>query len=333
MIKVRLSNDSDRDAIIALAETVFGRDTALVLDREWTWRWREDPRLPAIGYNGLVADSKGRIVGSTALQPAGLWIDGRYLGGWWQVNTMVHPDFRRRGIASLLNNQMPKDEVILGKDISAPMLVVLEKCGFQVVDTGGYWCKALNYAPRLSRLAGRFAGSILGGIANLTLKRLPAVSPKITPHNGDFDRQFNALWADVQKRYFAITCRDAQTLTWRYRRRPGINYTVLTFKEGDYLRGYAVCCTYRRRGCLRGRIVDLLTGVEDDEARRGLLAGAISTLQEIGVDRVDCFFTSNSLLSVFKDLGFSPSFGKDQMVIRGADPKGLYLTAGDGDGH
>jgi hypothetical protein len=174
---------------------------------------------------------------------------------------------------------------------------------------------------------------VLGGIANVTLKRLPAVPQQVMFLDGDFDQQFNAFWADVQKSYFAITCRDAQTLTWRYRRRPGIDYTVLTYEKGDNLRGYVVCCTYRRRGCLRGRIVDLLTSVEDDEARRGLIIGAMSTLRRMGADRVDCFFTSRKLPSLFKDMGFSPSFGKDQMVIRGANPERLYVTAGDGDGH
>ncbi|MFP6685797.1 MAG: GNAT family N-acetyltransferase, partial [Polyangiaceae bacterium] len=101
-IEVRPSCDGDRAAILRIAEQVFGAMPARTLRDEWTWQWQADPRLTRPGHVGVVAECDGRVIASTALQPAGLFRGGVPVEAWWSVNTMVDPGHRRRGIAAQL---------------------------------------------------------------------------------------------------------------------------------------------------------------------------------------------------------------------------------------
>ena len=325
-MEIRESRKEDRTAILGLVRSVFGNEVAEMHRREWTWQWHDDPRLPQPGYRGLVVEDGGTIVGSTALQPAGLHVDGRPVPSWWQVNTVVHKDFRRRGIAALLNDRMPPG-AILAKAPSAAMLEVFRKCGYDEIETGGYWRRNLTYAPRMSWLGAE--STMLGTLADMTLRRLPPMPPDVKLHRGVFDARFDALWSEARAAYPAITRRDAATLTWRYRRRPGATYRVLVHGEGA---GYIVFTTLKRRGSLRGRIVDVLTRPTDDTARTELLVGALHTLKEAGADRVDAWASSAAVQAALRPLGFRPSTGKDALLVRGAAARDLYITAGDGDG-
>jgi len=294
--------------------------------REWTWQWHDDPRLASPGYHGLVVVDGGQIVGSTALQPAGLHVSGRPVPAWWQVNTVVHKDFRRRGIAALLNDRMPA-ATILAKGPSTAMLHVFRKCGYREVETGGYWRRTLTYKDRMARIDSTLG--VLATVIDATLRKLPQVSPDVKPLKGDFDARFDALWSEARASYPAITLRDSATLNWRYRRRPNTIYRVLVHGNGA---GYVVLSTFKRRGTLRGIIADLLARPTSDTARTELLVAALCALRELGADRVSAYATDPAVQTALRGLGFRPSRGKDPLLVRGTSAADPYITAGDGDG-
>jgi predicted N-acetyltransferase YhbS len=137
MFETRPSGEQDREEILELSRLAFGDEFASQREREWQWQWFQDPRLPEPGYRGVAVRSEGRIVGTTTLLPVGLHVDGDPVEVWWQVCTAVHPDFRRQGIGALLQDGMAS-LAVFGQGVTTASLAMLEKCGYRVLDTGGF---------------------------------------------------------------------------------------------------------------------------------------------------------------------------------------------------
>jgi len=327
MLTAGPAREQDRGPIIELTRRTFGDDFAAQLDREWHWQWHADPRLAEPGYRGVVVREGERIVGTTALLPAGLHVAGVPVDAWWQVCTAVDEHCRRRGVGALLQQRMEAHS-ILAKGPSEGALALFKSTGYQVVDFGGYWTRTLDFKARLQRSTGGGVGGALGSLANAFIESVPEMPSGVTELSGDFDASFDALWESARKQYPAITRRDAAVLNWRYRRKPFADYTVLVLEN----RGYLTFSDFERRGILRGRIVDVLAGRDDEDARRDLIAGALHALHERGADRVDCLATSPVVRESLRAAGFSPAKRPDPLVMRGIELDEPYFCAGDGDG-
>ena len=335
MTKIRWSNGHDRAAILALAGEVFGAEPAAQLQREWQWQWHDNPHLSTAGHVGALLESDGQLVASTALQPAGLFIEGQPAEAWWSVNTMVHRSHRRRGIAAQLFDFMHRERPsahVFGKGISAPALPMLKKCGFALLDTGGYWQRTLSVAPRLARHTGKTLAKVLALVGDLSVPRVPPLAPKVAVHEGAFDARFDSLWQRAAPSYHAIAVRDAAALQWRYRQHPAETFRVLTYRDDGQLRGYVVFRLYERRRCLRARVCDVLSERGDTTARDALLGAAMHSARAAGADRIDCFATGTDLQDSLQRLGFARSRGNEPLAVRGTTIEGLHVTAGDGDG-
>ena len=329
-MEIREGRDEDRAQIVALARAVFGDEVAAVMERQWEWQWRDDPRLSSPGFRGPVAESEGRIVASTALTPAGLYVEGEPVDAWWRVDTMVHPDFRRRGIAAQLTGKMPP--VILGKGVTGPSHALLEQTGYSVAQTGGFRTRTLSHAPRWKRATGETVGRALGAVADLFVRGVPEQPEGVGKLVGEFDARFDTLWADVRAAYACITRRDAALLNWRYLDRPATHYHTLVREDASELRGYVVLSVFEKRGIRRGRIVDLLARRDDDEARHDLVIGAMRALAACGADRVDCLAGSPVVWRALDRFGFAAQGEAEPLFGRGVEVAGMYVLAGDGDG-
>lgn len=327
MLTTGPSGEQDRDQILELTQHAFGDAFAEQRAREWEWQWHEDRRLDAPGYRGIAVRDGDRIVGMTTLLPAGLFVDGQPVDACWQVCTAVHADYRRRGIGTLLQDAIAS-RAVFAKGMTPAVIAVLEKAGYAVLDTGGYWTRTLDLAPRLKRMAGGGAGGALGAAANVFVRSVGDVPEGVESVPGEFDERFDRLWARVAGAYPAIARRDAATLTWRYRDRPDTAYSVLALED----RGYLVFSHFDRRGIRRGRIVDLLAAPDDEEARQGLLSGALAALRLLGADRVDCFATSPVVLVSLRAAGFKRGKRPDPLAMHGTEQADPYFLAGDGDG-
>lgn len=338
-VEIRASREQDREGILGLAEHVFGTQPAQTMRREWQWQWHEDPRLQRPGHVGVVAECRGEIVASTALQPAGMVWDGEPVSAWWSVNTMVHSRHRRQGIAERMFTSMlseRENDIVLGKGISAPALPMLQKCGFTLADTGGYWRRTLNLAPSLARLVGPWLAKPLALVPNVIRCRLPAKPDAVVAVDATsasaFDARFDELWSSIVNKFECITRRDAAVLDWRYRRHPLQRFRVLQCFDGPRLRGYIVFRIHERRRIRRARICDLLAADDSADVRQRLLLGAMHAAREAGADRIDCFAGAQSLRQSLRQLAFTPAAGPEPLAMRGVSCKSPYVMAGDGDG-
>jgi hypothetical protein len=357
VIQIRPASGEDRGKIVALFAKIFGNARAMEIDRLWEWQWELDPRLSRPGYRGVVAEWQGEIIGSIAAIPAGLHVRGEPVEASWIAHSMVHwGGYRaalraqraggaararsraatggsRGGIAGLLLDHPSLDPIHMGKHISRAMMVVTQRKGYRVVDGSGYRMRTLSVGGRCARALGRTLGRPCGLILDLLLPRIPRPRAVIRLLEGDFGPEFDRLWEAVRDQYILIGLRDARTLSWRYRRRPDSQYRVLVLHEEERLRGYSVLHMFRRRGCWRGKIVDLLSERDDHMARGDLLAASLRELRDRGADSAECYATHEALISALEDMGFRPRSGDVSMVIGGTDAEPAYVTGGDGDGN
>lgn len=356
MIEIRAGTEADRPQILARIDEVFGAGPARRAERLWDWQWHQDPRLPSPGYQGVVAQWRGQIIGNLSTIPAGLYIAGEPAQAWWFVDVLVHwgltrqalrehrraaprevPDLSR-GIAAALFDHPAAGPIQLGKHISDPMMTICHRVGFLDQRDTGTLHRRVSTRHSLGRVLGRPLGQLLGAVADLGLGPIPRPRLPARIHEGPFDAAFEALWRSLAGAYPAICRRDPKLLHWRYRLHPDGDYSILALDSSEGLRGYGVIKTFEREGRVRGKIVDLLTAPQDAEARKGILLSALRELRERRVERVECFYSDAALGRTLAELGFSPRLSKTQrpqpLLARNLPiaAQGLYVTQGDGDG-
>lgn len=366
MIDIRPGTEADRPQILGRMEEVFGSAAAQRVEAQWDWRWQRDPRLPTPGYRGIVATWEGQVIANLATIPAGLQIGAMPVQAWWLVDVLMHWGLARRalrasvvarrssgaaggpdlsqGLAMALFAHPAAGPIQLGKHVSAPMIGVGGRRGFEALaDTASLRRRVSTSAP-LGRLLGRQLGAGLAALVDPLLGPSPRPRLPVQVHDGPFDARFDALWARLCTAYPAICRRDAALLDWRYRQRPGLDCTVLTLPDSDGLRGYCVLHAFeqpgsgRRRARRRARVLDLLTAPDDRAARTALLAAALATLRRQRVERAEGFFCGAELADLLHRLGFAPKRDRQGQVSvlwarhLPAAARGLYVTQGDGDG-
>src|SRR5580704_7468561 len=88
----RPAHDEDIDGLVALHARTFSR----AISREhWTWKLRW-PTCPVA--NVWIAEADGRIVFQYAGIPVRFWHGASERWAMIDVDTMTHPDYRRRGL-------------------------------------------------------------------------------------------------------------------------------------------------------------------------------------------------------------------------------------------
>ena len=358
MISIRAADDDDKAAILELHRTVFGELSAERVERLWAWHWHQDPRLEPKGYRGVVVEWDDRLISSMSSLPAGLYLNGQPVAATWFADMVVHwPTFRqalreermaaradgtpakkrssllRQGLSSAMMEHSSNDPIQMGKYITNQMYAVALKTGYRCDENAGNWRRRLSYAPRLARGIGKPLATLTARLIDRTLPALPPQTVAVSELKDDFDQRFDHLWRAVCGEYAAIGLRDSTLLNWRFRHHPENHYTVLMIADGEQVRGYLVFTIGRRGRYPYGKILDLLTAVNDREALDALLISALYRLRQSGVDGVACFASHPTLIAALDDLAFTTNEGpKRALFFRGMADCELYVTESDSDG-
>ncbi|MEJ2325269.1 MAG: hypothetical protein P8Y25_00005 [Chromatiaceae bacterium] len=354
MIDIRPGNDGDKSQILERVEDVYGAAEAERAERRWDWQWQCDPRLDEPGYKGVVAEWRGRIIGTLSCLPAGLYIGGQPVRAHWCVDMLVHWGLMRQalreqrrkkggkspalsdGIAVAMLDHPAAGPIQLAKHIADPMMSIILRIGFVARPNTANMTRRVSLRWPLQKALGRHLGPLVAAGADLAIPGIPRPRLNVQTLEGGFDARFDQLWEAAKEEYPAITLRDSATLNWHYRQHPDTAYTVLTVGEGDVLRGYTVLKVFERRQRLLARIVDLLARNGDSEAKSALIAGALEHARQEGAERAECFAAGIELTAVLQRLGFVPKLTRanrtQPLMVRWLPDVDLYVTRGDGDG-
>jgi GNAT superfamily N-acetyltransferase len=101
---IRPFREGDEKAVLRLRERVIGDlDPVRLQERTWRWQFAENPAGPAVCR---LAEARGRVVGQYVVMPVRMRVEGRECTWFFSCDTMVDPDYRRRGIFTSLAGEV-----------------------------------------------------------------------------------------------------------------------------------------------------------------------------------------------------------------------------------
>ncbi len=308
--RVRESTLQDRDAIFRLREAVYG----IPFDEaEWHWKFEQHSGHPAKVF---VAESEGSIVGLRPFIVERLkvlncsWLTG--LG----VDIMVHPDYRRHGIASQVANEAAALMDAAGIPIltgfpneAAFKVYVRRRSNWRHICSIPMMVKLLSFnaivgkylKPPALRWPLAMVASLLWGLLFRDRTRAhPDVSVSAVE---DFDERFDALWEDVSQLHPIALVRDREFLRWRFVEKPDGADTIYIAERDRTLVGYVALRTAEMFGLRAGFILDMLA--VDDDASETLVSKAVGHFRGLAVEAAGCLMLRHTpYFKAFRKAGF-----------------------------
>jgi predicted N-acetyltransferase YhbS len=283
-ITVRHSESQrDVDAILDLFEVVFGQR----IDRSvWDWKHRWHPAGES--FSLVAENARGHVIAHNSYMPWKMRVAGRELVACQGVDLMVHPDYRRLGLANELVTAGRREMIergwhfVFGFPGHESYRILLQRPG----------SRGILRLPYLILPHRRLVAAVRNAPSTETtaLRVEKSVSP--APPRGvrvreihAFDETVNALDQQTRGDDGVMTVRDSEYLNWRFFSHPTRRYTVLSVENEQELQGYCAI-----RSC---EIFDLQT-VDESELAGCLIDQVIRHIREQGHAVVGASFSLGS---------------------------------------
>lgn len=330
MIEIREADlSSDRDVLISSMLAYLSKRADA---RRFTWLYRQNPPGPVQAWVAI-EPGQSRIIGSGAVVPQRVAVDGRLAPVAVMADFWIHPDFRSMGPALQLQRRcMEAAEASHEGFFDLPqrqMIAVYRRLGIPSRSTLVRLAKPLRSEAHLHKL-----------LRSATLARLVAPLPDaglvladrflhgrsgalVAVHTGPFDAEFTALSLDNAASFGACVARSAEYLNWRYHQHYFLRHEVFTARAAGRLLAYAIIV----RSADGAAIVDLF-GQPDREVITDLLLGASAVLRRQGVATLSIELTgSHRLLGHVEAAGFRRR--QERPLIIHASPQAPLRAAGE----
>ncbi len=303
---VRETTPEDKGDIFKLREAVYGEPFN---DEEWRWKFEKHSKIYVAEVNGSVVGLRAFIVERLKILDK-VWLAG--LG----VDIMVHPDFRRYGIAS----QVANEAFVEMERAGIPILVGFpNEAAFQAYSRRRSDWRHVCSVPMLVRPL-NFDGILGKYVRNPLLRALVKVLTQVfwgiffhgKVHRAQgftvsqaegFDERFDALWEEARQQYQVMLVRDRAFLQWRFKERPRAEYVVLVAERDGKLLGYVVLREAQMFGLNLGFILDILTANQNVAA--ALVSEAREYFKKRRVDAIGCLMLEHAeYFKVLRKAGF-----------------------------
>ena len=301
MIDIKIINHAGREEeLVELFKNSFNLEMSL---NYWRWKYLENPinpREPKL----VVAVDKERIVGARPLMLAKLRIGQQILSVAQPCDTMVHPEYRRKGIFKRMNimaiNYYQEQEMGLFYNIPNSM----SRSGY--LKQG--WKKVLQIENLLylnnasavitEKLGNPLLGKVLGFFYNILPKQTHDLDKEI---NQDYYVSISYSFPEELRKIdslYNVECieivRSEKYLNWRFDKHPVNIYTYIIVKKREELLGYAVIKSVNENGLKTGRIVDYLVKNNDLDCFRALMYYSLVEFKKSDCDIIIFGYIYNS---------------------------------------
>jgi GNAT superfamily N-acetyltransferase len=278
--------------LLHLFQASFGHDMSAKL---WDWKYLQNPLAPD-DPEVIVAVHNDKIVSARPFLLAELWLGYEKIKVAQPCDTMVHPDHRREGIFSQMNQFAIEyfKESGYGFFYNFPGTMSRPgylKQGWKIVAPTEILFRAVN--PR--KLASyKLKSQFLGNVAGFLYDKFLSTGSGLSSLPGHFQIQVFDQFTEELK--LVDTLRDTtkidlvrgeRYLRWRFDQHPEHSYKYIIAKKGDELWGYAVISVQRQlSGLIYGMIVDYVVRDNDTECFRVLVKRCMAELEESECDLV-----------------------------------------------
>lgn len=303
-VEIRAWEPGDEAELLPAFNEVFARDDPRFEPRSpeaWRWAFRDNPA----GTRVFLALVGGRVVAQYAALPARALLRGRPATFCQIVDSFVRPEQR-----------------------GGRLFVRTAEAFFERF--GGADRDAVHYGwpvERAWRVGKRFLGYTLVR-PQVFLARDLAGAPSGPDPDGveeavPLDEQILWLYERCAGEWGASAVRDAETLAWRYARRPGGRYATLGVRDGEgVLRGLAVLAPRSALAPGVAVVCDWLVPAGEPEIGERLAAAAARWAARSGAGALAALFPEWSpWFDRFQTLGFALRPSPQLTVARSFDPR------------
>jgi len=321
---LRTYKEGDELQILELFKQTFGRDMGIDY---WNWRFRDN--VEGKIQIELMYDEE-LLVGHYAVAPAKMNFNNKLALTALSNNTMINPDYGRRGIFTKL---------------ASNLYARIKDYGVQLVWGFPNQASYHGFVHRLNWLPIKDIPTLT--LSKDNLKHFNLAQPKHKVETiSHFDPAFDDLWDRLRNefasrfRYFVV--RDSKYLNWRYVQNPKYQYKIFCVRKGDNYLGYAVTKFYSGGEQLMGDIVDIFC-IFDKDVFLSLIQESINYLSQ-SASQICCWMNEScQFYEYLKEAGFVESsfvthFGARPLLSLAegereylAHYSNWYLTMGDSD--
>lgn len=272
---VRRFRPDDVDDFLALHREIYGTDRG----REWfAWKYEENPYVYHVPI--FVAETAGELVGARPFFALELSVNGRRHLALQPCDAMVHPDHRRRGLFTRLNEaaveqyrdcdvsfffEFLEDDSAAGRRKPGWKRVADQPTYYRIQDPAG-----LQESPSAwASLGARALKPFLGGFNRLSTHRL-STPEAVTVERYDAVPSETLAGIEYDRRRKGVHVhRDVRFYDWRFRN-PSWEYTTYVAERGGEPVAGLVVATSRDGATIRLTDVTPLPN-GDDEGLEALL--------------------------------------------------------------
>ena len=321
--KARPYREGDEHFLLELYEVVTRKRIDL---QSWKWLFHDNPA--GEGHIWL-ADHKGRIIGQYAIIPMRIYIHNEPVYAMQSLDTMTHPDYRKKGIFITLARiayeyAEPRGfDLVYGFPNNVSLQGFLKHLDFFVLDNLKTMTRPINSMDLLSlKMKNRIITNVIGTLTQSIFNRLYPMKLK---HDKDirvekasrFPKDVDNLLNQLGPKFKNFIIRDWQYLNWRYVRNPSHSYHIFLGYRKNTLQGYCVTGSTERKNIRIGLILDLFTEPNDKDLIASLISCALEAMLLENMALASCALTSKSpFLKIVKRLGFIFSLRNFPYILR-----------------
>ncbi len=294
MVEIRLVKHLEEiEQLVDLFRVSFNLNMSPEL---WHWKYIQTPFV-SDAPEVVTAIDNSKIVGARPFQAIRVWLDDERIKTAQHCDTMVHPEYRNRGIFNRMNQfairYLKENDYILSYGFPALMSRSgFLKQGWRVVAPTEVLFRVVHPQKLITQvLQNKFLDKGLGLFCDKFLNtRITEALQMSSSFQVEVFDQFTEELKDIDSlrdKLVIDLVRDEEDLQWRFDCHPEHSYKYVLAKRNDELWGYFVISIQEQaNGLVYGMIVDYLVKGKDITCFRILASRSLTELEKSGCDMI-----------------------------------------------
>jgi hypothetical protein len=340
-------------ALIELLRFSYNQEESQKRLQSLLWTCNMNPHGGSEESRYFTVEDSDAILAYICRMPVTLLIKGAVDRAFFVHETLVHPNYRKKGLGIKVNKSVLENTkgLCLGLWANEKLLPILLKVGWSVVGD----LKPLRKILRLDNIISyRFRSKSLGYILRflgkiyinvMKMAKQNRTSSEVTTYEiTRFSENMKQPLDEMVKKFQLIAYRDPEYLNWRYIDIPYRKYMIYAVKKHGVFKGYvALRIEVDSKNIKKGIVVDLLCHPDENDCFVALFSKAEQYFSSSGADFIVCLSTNSIFRNWLRELGYKEAAAKvkEFFLIRNVENSSdkdvleefsnWYLTYGDSD--
>ena len=251
------NSELENQGILDLIENAYGT-SELKDPKYFNWQYNENPQGNAIIVLCLDEEKENFVIGQESIIPSVLNIDKNQIKASFSLNTIVHTNYRRRGIFSKLVNALP--DFAMKEGIVSVYGVPNSNSHKAFLKEGWKEIGQLPFLVRILNPSNYFNNALKIFLRPISyfykIKNLDKIG--VEKYEGNFV-EFDQLTSNLPKRIRVSQNRNHRYLQWRYHDHPTRKYDTYIIRKESEIIGYIITRKTKFKGKPIGVILDFVT--------------------------------------------------------------------------